>query len=127
MMEMLFVETEMKRRTPKGYHGARLSYRRIGESLPSLLAQLNKRRKEDPNQVMREWRDLAPTHIAHATAPTKYEGDQLWIAVNHPLLYSRLLEQEGKPLLLRLQERFPHVKGLRFFIDPTAVADKRKY
>ncbi|MCE5318105.1 MAG: DUF721 domain-containing protein [Parachlamydia sp.] len=95
------------KRTPKNYDGTSPPAKTIGELLPGILSQIQKRSDKPMQDLIKEWPMMIGPKMAKMTEAVSFIDGVLTVVVKSSTLYSLLCQHE-KPILLRkLQELFP--------------------
>jgi hypothetical protein len=95
-----------------------LPHHHLKDLLPSFLQGVQSRCKEDPQRILRGWKEVVDPKWNLMTEASSFEKGVVVIKVKNATLYSLLVQQEGARLLKKLQQMFPEsdIKKLKFCI-----------
>ena len=97
-------------RTPRGYRGVSCTSKKLANTLPKVLANVERRLQDEPQKVQNLWAEIVGPEVAKmARAEGFFEG-VLRVKVQSSTLLSLLARQEKPRLLAELQKRLPKGK-----------------
>lgn len=77
--------------------------------LPKVLNAIADAHQKRPDLVIAYWSDVIGEKLASMTEATAFVDGILHVKVKNAALYSILIQQEGKVLTKKLQEKFPKI------------------
>lgn len=95
-----------------------LTNKHLKDLLPSVLNEIDGKRKERPDLILEGWFLVADEKWRAMTQAISFEKGQLVVKVKNAALYSVLVQQEREKLLKKLQKKFPEaeIKNIIFRI-----------
>ncbi len=89
---------------------AYLTNKHLRDLLPSVLRNIEERKKERPDLILAGWSEIIEEKWRRMTQAVSFEKGVLMVKVKNAALYSLLVQQEKQKLLSKLQEKFPEVE-----------------
>src|SRR5579872_7461169 len=87
-----------------------LTNKHLKDLLPSVLNEIDGKRKERPDLILEGWAEVADEKWKAMTQAISFEKGQLVVKVKNAALYSVLVQQEREKVLKKLQKKFPEVE-----------------
>lgn len=97
------------RRKSRTYDGTEITSRQLRDILPLVTGKLAQVAEGGGERVIAAWAPLVGPRIASLSEAISFTEGALLVRVKSSTLYSLLVQQEKKRLLLALREKFPNV------------------
>ena len=82
------------------------TFKSIGDILPSILGDIERKKAENPQAILAHWKEVIGKELFPMTKAVLFKDGVLTVKVKSSTLYSLLCQHEKRNLLKKMQKKF---------------------